>query len=158
MPARYDLISLTCIEAMMESSYSCRGTVSSPLRLCRSPSSKTSANNGISAASAGGEHLALVPGSPRDNLCPHTAPRGAPCRQLKWPSTRFKHNHRKRKPLRTRWQRSAVCVLCVTLTHDPQRPLHQLRAQHRLLEVIIRRWVWTELFVNASFKPEHKSK
>ena len=34
-------------------------------------------------------------------------------------------------------------------THDAQSPLHQLRAQHRLLELIIRSWAWPELFLDA---------
>ena len=35
-------------------------------------------------------------------------------------------------------------------THDAQSPLHQLRSQHRLLELIIRGWAWPEVLVNSA--------
>ena len=35
-------------------------------------------------------------------------------------------------------------------THDPQSPLHQLRSEHRLLELIIRDWAWPEVLVNSA--------
>ena len=35
-------------------------------------------------------------------------------------------------------------------THDAQSPLCQLRSQHRLLELIIRRWAWPEVLVNSA--------
>ena len=47
------------------------------------------------------------------------------------------------------WRTTEIVRAVLRVTHDTQSPLHKLKAQHRLLELIIRRWVWPELFVNS---------
>ena len=54
------------------------------------------------------------------------------------------------------WSHGVVHAMLLG-THDHNSPLHKLRTNYHLLELIIVRWVWPELFLNALIVDVHKA-